>query len=301
MAQFRLHRKDKGFTTLDNEFLHRTDMTLKAKGLLAYMLSLPKDWNYSIAGLCTCCKENETAISSGLKELQDLGYLVVTKLSPAQTESGHFEYVYDVYEVACDTSKKYATGNSFLNTENLPVEELPVEDQPLYKTNNNKTNTRISSKDDILDRATPSTPKTPRRNSGKLFDTPKATKKSSVQKTNAFITMCERVSAKFNFSQELLKELGNYFRMLGSSGSLLPEQSIEEQMKILADVRERDRVGVVKDTVGHGWKSLQYSAKECKEGSTPSWDTARPDAFRAKTMEEKRRNPLEGVPEEDIF
>lgn len=290
MAQFRLHLKEKGFTTLDNGFLHRTDMTLKAKGLLAYMLSLPKDWNYSIAGLCTCCKENETAIRSGLKELQDLGYLVVTKLNPSETESGRFEYTYDVYEIA-----------QIQDTGNLPLEELPVEDQHLYKTNNNKTNTRISSKDDILDRATPSTPKTPRRNSGKLFDTPKATKKSSIQKTNAFITMCERVSGKFNFSQELLTELGKYFRMLGSSDTLLPEYSIEEQMRILSDLRECDRVKVVKDTLSSGWKNLRYAAEDVKAGSTPSWDTAKPDAFKAKTMEEKRKNPLEGVPEEDIF
>ena len=169
--------------------------------------------------------------------------------------------------------------------------------------NNNIYNNRshTSSKDDVLERAEPATPAKTKTHSGKLFDTKKTPKKSSVQKTNAFIKMCERVSGKFNFSQELLKELGNYFRMLGASGSLLPEQSIEEQMKILASVRERDRVGVVKDTVGHGWKSLQYLAKEYMEESTPSWDTARPDAFRAKTMEEKRRNPLEGVPEEDIF
>ena len=164
---------------------------------------------------------------------------------------------------------------------------------------NNRSHT--SSKDDVFDRAEPPTPKTPQHNSGKLFDTKKNPKKSSIQKTNAFIKMCERVSGKFNFSQELLKELGNYFRMLGASGSLLPEQSIEEQMKILSSVRECDRVRVVKDTVGHGWKSLQYSAKECTVGSTPSWDTAKPDAFKAKTMEEKRKNPLEGVSEDDIF
>lgn len=164
---------------------------------------------------------------------------------------------------------------------------------------NNSSHT--SSKDDVFDRAEPSTSKTPRHNSGKLFDTKKTPKKSSIQKTNSFITMCERVSAKFNFSQELLKELGNYFRMLGASGSLLPEQSIEEQMKILSSVRECDRVRVVKDTVGHGWKSLQYLAKECTARATPSWDTAKPDAFKAKTMEEKRKNPLEGVSEDDIF
>lgn len=164
---------------------------------------------------------------------------------------------------------------------------------------NNSSHT--SSKDDVLERAEPSTPKTPRRNSGKLFDTPKATKKSSIQKTNAFITMCERVSSKFSFSQELLMELGKYFRMLGSSDTLLSEYSIEEQMRILSDLRECDRVKVVKDTLSSGWKNLRYAAEAVKAGSTPSWDTAKPDAFKAKTMEEKRKNPLEGVPEEDIF
>ena len=196
-----------------------------------------------------------------------------------------------------------------------------VKNSQTNNINNNITNnySHTSSKDDVLERVSPATPENstphysektskktsepakPEKVSGKLFDTPKKTKKSSVQKTNAFITMCERVSGKHKFSEELKRELGNYFRMLGASGSLLPEQSIEEQMKILAGVRERDRVSVVKDTVAHGWKSLQYAAKDCKEGSTPSWDTARPDAFKAKTMEEKRKNPLEGVPEEDIF
>lgn len=164
---------------------------------------------------------------------------------------------------------------------------------------NNSSHT--SSKDDVLERAEPSTSKTSRSNSGKLFDTPKAPKKSSIQKTNAFITMCERISGKFNFSQELLNELGKYFRMLGSSDTLLPEYSIEEQMRILSDLRECDRVKVVKDTLSSGWKNLRYAAEAVKIDSTPSWDTAKPDAFKAKTMEEKRKNPLEGVPEEDIF
>ena len=89
---------------------------------------------------------------------------------------------------------------------------------------NNSSHT--SSKDDVLERAKPATSAKTQSHSGKLFDTKKTPKKSSIQKTNAFIKMCERVSGKFNFSQELLKELGNYFRMLGASGSLLPEQSI---------------------------------------------------------------------------
>lgn len=298
MSKFTVKKSD-NFTILPNNILKNKDMSLKAIGLLCKMLSLPEDWDYSVEGLCRICKEGQTAINAALKELKDNRYLVVRKLNPRESGKGIFVYEYCVYEEpqyaeddnGCsedEVQKDLDSSTRFQGGGNLPLENLPL----------NKVN---KDKERKQDRVSPATPTKLPSHSGKLFDTKKTPKKSSIQKTNSFITMCERVSAKFNFSQELLKELGNYFRMLGASGSLLPEQSIEEQMKILASVRERDRVGVVKDTVGHGWKSLQYLAKECKEGSTPSWDTARPDAFRAKTMEEKRRNPLEGVPEEDIF
>ena len=298
MSKFTVKKSD-NFTILPNNILKNKDMSLKAIGLLCKMLSLPEDWDYSVEGLCRICKEGQTSINSALKELKDNRYLVVRKLNSRESGKGVFVYEYCVYE-----EPHYAEDDNECSEDEVQ-EDLdsstrfpgggnpPLENHPLNKVNKDKERKQ--------DRVSPATPIKSPSHSGKLFDTKKTPKKSSVQKTNAFIKMCERVSAKFNFSQELLKELENYFRMLGASGSLLPEQSIEEQMKILASVRERDRVGVVKDTVGHGWKSLQYLAKECKEGSTPSWDTARPDAFKAKTMEEKRKNPLEGVSEDDIF
>jgi len=70
-----LRAKRKRFVMMDNEFLSREDMSLKAKGLLASMLSLPPEWRFSIEGLAYLHKESECAISSGLKELERLGYL----------------------------------------------------------------------------------------------------------------------------------------------------------------------------------------------------------------------------------
>lgn len=90
--------KSKDYTVMSNIHLREKSMSLKAKGLLSLMLSLPDDWDYSVEGLSTICKEKGSAIKSTLSELKDFGYLNVTKLYPNETESGRIEYVYDVFE-----------------------------------------------------------------------------------------------------------------------------------------------------------------------------------------------------------
>lgn len=90
--------KNKNYTTMSNAHLRDKDLSLKAKGMLSVMLSLPDDWDYSIAGLVAISKENETAIKSAINELKAVGYIVVTKRMPNETPSGRFEYVYDIYE-----------------------------------------------------------------------------------------------------------------------------------------------------------------------------------------------------------
>lgn len=115
MPVMRVH-KTKDYTVMSNTHFREREMSLKAKGLLSLMFSLPDTWDYSIAGLVAICKENETAITSTLKELKKFGYLSVTKLMPNETESGRIEYVYDIYETPTET-------------ENLPKEKQGVENQ----------------------------------------------------------------------------------------------------------------------------------------------------------------------------
>lgn len=90
--------KTKNYTVMSNRHFKEKKMSLKAKGLLSMMLSLPEDWDYSINGLVAICKENKTTIKSTLNELKDFGYLVVTKKMPNETSTGRFEYIYDIYE-----------------------------------------------------------------------------------------------------------------------------------------------------------------------------------------------------------
>lgn len=139
MATYRVH-KTKDYTVMSNTHFRDRNMSLKAKGLLSLMLSLPDDWDYSINGLVAICKENETVVKSSLNELKQLGYLVVTKLNPNETPSGRFEYLYDIYE---QPQKQVIKKQG---VENLPIEILPIENQPQLNTNISNTNI-LSTKD----------------------------------------------------------------------------------------------------------------------------------------------------------
>lgn len=139
MSVFRIE-KTNNYTVMSNYHLREREMSLKAKGLLSLMLSLPNDWDYTIEGLVTICKENETAIKSTLKELKDFGYLEILKV---QNQKGQFEYQYNIYEKP--QSKKP-------ELENLGVENPSVENQGQLNTNkqNTKKEDISSSKDEEL-------------------------------------------------------------------------------------------------------------------------------------------------------
>lgn len=131
-------QKTKDYTVMSNAHFREKNMSLKAKGLLSLMLSLPDDWNYSIEGLIAICKENGTAIKSTLKELKEFGYLKVEK---TQNEKGVFEYIYNIYE-------NPQTENPSIENppmDNPQMENPSVENELLLNTDEsitNKSNTK---------------------------------------------------------------------------------------------------------------------------------------------------------------
>lgn len=135
MEKFKVN-KTKGYTIMSNYHLKEKNMSLKAKGLLSVMLSLPDNWDYSIAGLVAISQENETAIKSALSELKKLGYLEVIKLMPNESETGRIDYIYNIYEKPKQEGKKQ-------EVENLPLEILEVENQGQLNTNNKYNNINI--------------------------------------------------------------------------------------------------------------------------------------------------------------
>ena len=129
--------KNKDYTVMSNYHFKEKNMSLKAKGLLSEMLSLPDNWDYSINGLVAINKENESAIKSTLDELKEFGYLIITKKMPNETKSGRIEYIYDIFEESQKQEYKKQ------EVENLGVEFQQVENQVQYNTNNKILNNKV--------------------------------------------------------------------------------------------------------------------------------------------------------------
>ena len=79
MAVFRVERI-KDYTVMSNHHLRNKNLSLKAKGLLSQMLSLPDDWDYTLKGLAAINKESVDAIRTAIWELEDAGYVVRTRV-----------------------------------------------------------------------------------------------------------------------------------------------------------------------------------------------------------------------------
>ena len=95
MAVFRVERT-RDYTIMCNHHLKDTGLSLKAKGLLTIMLSLPETWNYTTRGLAAICKEGVDAISSTIRELEKAGYVVRRQLRDSRGRITDTEYV--IYE-----------------------------------------------------------------------------------------------------------------------------------------------------------------------------------------------------------
>ena len=150
MAVFRIERT-RDYTVMSNHHLRNANLSLKAKGLLSMMLSLPEDWNYTTRGLAKICKEGVDAIGAALRELEAAGYIVRHKLRDRQGRISDTEYV--IYEQPQlrkpDTDSPY-TENPYMDK---PDTEKPAE-LNIEKSNTEKSITYGSSTDSIPFRET---------------------------------------------------------------------------------------------------------------------------------------------------
>lgn len=101
MAVFRVE-KTKDFTIMSNHHLRNPKLSLKAKGLLSLMLSLPEKWDYTTKGLAQICKEGVDSIGTALKELERYGYLTRRRLRCENGQLGDIEYT--IYETPAEVS-----------------------------------------------------------------------------------------------------------------------------------------------------------------------------------------------------
>ena len=132
MSVVRVH-KSKNFTVMSNYHFKEKKMSLKAKGLLSLMLSLPDTWNYSVSGLVTLSKDGKDSVMSALGELEKFGYL---KRERVTNEKGQFAGIeYNIYEEP--QQEKPIAANPI--EENSALENPTSENTTLLNTNQSIT------------------------------------------------------------------------------------------------------------------------------------------------------------------
>ena len=163
MAVFRVER-NKGYTVMSNHHLRNKELTLKAKGLLSQMLSLPEDWDYTLAGLSLINRESIDAIRTAVWELEKAGY--ITRRQGRDDKGKMTAIEYTIYEqpqppAAASPEPKNPTLEN--PTTDKPILENPTPDKPttenptqlnkdIQKTDlpkKEKSNTDLSSTDSI--------------------------------------------------------------------------------------------------------------------------------------------------------
>ena len=163
MAVFRIE-KTRDYTVMSNHHLKDRTLTLKSKGLLSMMLSLPDEWNYTTRGLAAICREGVDSIGAALKELETNGYIRRTQLRDEKGKITDTEYV--IYEMPqCEPPSSPGTplpGTAKPYTENpdmgIPDTAEPCTENPA-QLNTNQTKTDLSSTE--ISNPIPSNPPTP--------------------------------------------------------------------------------------------------------------------------------------------
>ena len=120
MAVFRVERNT-GYTVMSNHHLRNKELTLKAKGLLSQMLSLPEDWDYTLAGLSHINREKIDAIREAVKELEKAGYIVRSRERDEKGRLRGADYV--IYEQPQPKEPEAATSSEQPPTSDLPTLE----------------------------------------------------------------------------------------------------------------------------------------------------------------------------------
>ena len=128
--------KNRNFTTMSNYHLRDKELTLKAKGLLSQILSLPDEWDYSVRGLASICLEGKDCIVATLKELENKGYLVRKQLRDANGRLSGIEYIiYETPSEPCTENPDAVKQDTKRPNAAEPYAETP----PQLNTNKTKT------------------------------------------------------------------------------------------------------------------------------------------------------------------
>ena len=145
MAVFRLERT-RDYTVMSNHHLRDKRLSLKAKGLLSQMLSLPDDWDYTLSGLAYINRESKDAIRSAINELERAGYVQRHQTTSASGKFSVNEYIIYEHPISANPSPEKPSSDN-------PTPDKPLQDNPTQlntkKSNTEKQSTDIHNTDSI--------------------------------------------------------------------------------------------------------------------------------------------------------
>ena len=182
MAVFRVE-KVKDYTVMSNHHLRNVNLSLKAKGLMSLMLSLPEDWDYTLKGLACICKDGVDSISRTIKELEDHGYLTRRRFRYPNGRLGDIEYT--IHE----------------QPESVPVEQAP----PKPESPKREKPVQVNSIQEIPTQAAPTLEKPAQLNT-KQSKTKKSNTKEIKDKIDKIGARAYRELIKRNIEYDILVE-----------------------------------------------------------------------------------------------
>ena len=191
MAVFRVE-KTKDFTVMSNYHLRDKSLSLKAKGLLSQMLSLPEEWDYTLAGLACINKESKDAIRSAVNELEQAGYITRRQTT---TEGGRFgcnEYLIRERPVLPSPLPENPTTDSTPTA--IPMSENPTQ-LNINSSKTEKEKTDLSSTDSL--------PISQKRNRTEVT----ATEMQSYREIIAQNISCDLLCQEYPHQREQLEEI----------------------------------------------------------------------------------------------
>ena len=139
MAVFRID-KTRDYTVMSNHHLRNTELSLKAKGLLSLMLSLPENWDYTTKGLAAICKDGIDSISSCIRELEKHGYIIRERMRNEKGQLTTIEYtILEQPKSAPPEREKPIREN--------PVLDIPAQVEPIQENTAQLNTNRLNKKE----------------------------------------------------------------------------------------------------------------------------------------------------------
>lgn len=244
MAVFRTI-KNKNYTCMSNYHLRDKNLSLKAKGLLSIILSLPEDWNYSAKGLETLSTDGNTTVRNTLKELEENHYLIRKRIYK-DGKISDWEYI--IFE----SKEQY---EDYINTNDLQVVENQQQEIFIQENNNNKILKQSNTKK--VNKEIKNNTKVLLAENSAESNTFLKSSSSLPRKQNKY-SKCVSLIHDFTVNEKLIAVLVDYLNMLLEADKSMYTNQFKgklNKLKRLTD-DERDMIVIVEQSIQFGWKSF---------------------------------------------